>query len=536
MNFCSLAIFSRSRVCPSASGGRRVAALLRRRLGVVGVRLVAVDGEEAGALHHLAGGAEQVAAALDVGLGDVEHRGQHLGGDEAVPDQLVELQLVALQVGGGALGREIEGGGPDRLVGVLGALLRAVEVGFRRERALAVGLGDHRPHLVEGLLRHPRRVGAHVGDQAHRAAVADLPSFVEPLGEGHGALDREAEPARRLLLQAAGDEGRPGALLRLLALDPGDPETAPLEVGDDAARLLAIVYLGLLAVDLGQPGVERRRLAGREVGADQPVLLGLEGVDLGLPVADHLQRHRLHAAGGEALLDLLPQQRRQLEAHQPVEDPPRLLGVDLLVIDGARLGQGRQHRPLGDLVEGDPPHRLGVASEQLGDVPGDGLALAIRVGGEVDEGGALGRFLQLGDDLALLLEHLVAGLEARADAQVFLHQVADVAHRRLDGIAAAEELLERPGLGGTLDDDQVFAHGGLERSRGQLHSWRWSLRGGRVTLAHGRRAVRGSGGPIRPAPVRAARRGRGRPRRRRGPPALRASAGSRAPGRRAAGP
>ena len=69
--------------------------------------------------------------------------------------------------------------------------------------------------------------------------------------------------------------------------------------------------------------------------APRPVLLGDEGVDLGLAVADHLQGHRLHAAGREPLLDLLPEERREAEAHHAVEDAPGLLGVDLLEVDRA---------------------------------------------------------------------------------------------------------------------------------------------------------------------------------------------------------
>jgi hypothetical protein len=46
-------------------------------------------------------------------------------------------------------------------------------------------------------------------------------------------------------------------------------------------------------------------------------------------------------------------------------------------------------------------------------VPGDGLAFAVQVGGEVDLGGFLGQLLQLADDLALaaLLDDDVLGLE-----------------------------------------------------------------------------------------------------------------------------
>ena len=62
-----------------------------------------VDRQEAVELRHAAGGAEQVrravlALGVDVDGGLVEHRRRHLRGDEAHPDQPVELELVLGQV------------------------------------------------------------------------------------------------------------------------------------------------------------------------------------------------------------------------------------------------------------------------------------------------------------------------------------------------------------------------------------------------------------------------------------------------------
>src|SRR6185295_8943882 len=258
------------------------------------VRGLAVDRQEAGALQHLARGAEHVAAVLDVHLGHVEDGGLHLRGDEAVPDQLVELPLVLFEETPDRLRRQVEAGGADRLVGVLRSGLRRIDVRLCGQGVRAVGGGDVLAPAHERLLGHAGRVGAHVGDETGRAAVADLAPFVEPLGEGHGALDGEAVPPRRFLLQAAGDERRRRTLPRLLALHLGDDEAAAFQIADDARRLLAVVDFGLAAFDAVQAGVEDRRLGGLEIGAEQPVFLGAEGLDRGLPVADHLEGHGLH--------------------------------------------------------------------------------------------------------------------------------------------------------------------------------------------------------------------------------------------------
>ncbi len=418
-----------------------------------------VDRQEAGALQDLAPGPEQVAAVLHVHLGDVEERRLHLRGDEAVPDELVELEFFGFEVFLRFLGRQVEVRGADRLVGVLGPLLRAVAHRLARQRLLAVGGAHVLPGLLQGFLAHPGGVGPHVGDETDRAPVADLLALVEPLGDPHGALDREAVAPGGVLLEAAGDEGRSRVLLGLLALDGGDPEAAGAQGLDDGGRLLLVLDLRALAVDPVELGGEHRRLGGLEVGGEVPVLLRHEGVDLLLPVADHLQRHRLDPAGRETLLDLLPQERRQPEAHQPVEDAPGLLGVHLALVDPPGLLERPEHRPLGDLVEGHPVDLLRVLPEDLGDVPGDGLAFAVRVGGEEDPVGLLRRLPQAADDLLLLIEHLVVGLEVGSDPHVLLDEVADVAHGGLHPVSAPQELLQGPGLGGALDDDQVLAHG-----------------------------------------------------------------------------
>ncbi len=63
-------------------------------------------------------------------------------------------------------------------------------------------------------------------------------------------------------------------------------------------------------------------------------------------------------------------------------------------------------------------------------MPGDGLALAVGVGGQVDGLGALGCPLDLLDHLRLALGNLVGGGEIALDinSQLVRGQVAHVAH------------------------------------------------------------------------------------------------------------
>ena len=82
---------SRSR---SPSTRSRQRALLVVALGGVVVAALGVDAHEAVELDDLAGGAEDRILGGDVDRGLLETRRRHLAGDEAVPDQGVELELV----------------------------------------------------------------------------------------------------------------------------------------------------------------------------------------------------------------------------------------------------------------------------------------------------------------------------------------------------------------------------------------------------------------------------------------------------------
>ena len=112
--------------------------------------------------------------------------------------------------------------------------------------------------------------------------------------------------------------------------------------GDNRARLglgqlvgLVVDPLPLMAVE---PGLERRRIVGFELRVERPVFLGAERLALLLALDDDPQRDRLHPSGADAALDLLPEQRADLVADQPVEHAARLLGVEQMLIELARMG------------------------------------------------------------------------------------------------------------------------------------------------------------------------------------------------------
>ena len=347
------------------------AALQRLGLGDVGQDGVAVlvlvavvvlafvvEGEEAVELHDRAGGPELhgFVAARDIDRDLVEHGALHLARHRALPDQLVEAELILVEVLRDILRRAEEVGRTDRLVRLLGILgLGRVDARLGRQVALAVLGLDQAPRLADRFGGELYAIGAHIGDQADRLA-ADIDAFIEALGNAHGGGGADTKLARGLLLQGRGDEGRRRVAPHLAAVDRRHGEGAALDLtlGLLGPRLgVEIELVELAAVEMGEAGLQGLFLGGAEEGVDRPVFAALEDLDLGLALADQAQRHRLHAAGRAAARQLAPQHRRQGEAHQIVERPAGEVGVDQRLVELARMGDGVEHRLLGDGVEGD---------------------------------------------------------------------------------------------------------------------------------------------------------------------------------------
>jgi hypothetical protein len=219
-----------------------------------------------------------------------------------------------------------------------------------------------------------------------------------------------------------------------------------------------------VAVHLDQRSLEGLPLALAQ-RLDGPVLLGLEGADLPLPLDEQAEGDGLYPTGGEAGLDGAPEDGAGLVAHQPVEDPAGLLGVHLPLVDLPRLPHGGEHGVPGDLLEQDPVYRdLGV--ELVGHVPGDGLALPVGVGGQVDGSGGLGGLLQLREGLGLSFNGDVLGLEPvlHVHAQLPGREVAEVPDGGLHVVAGAQVFPDGLRLGGRLDDDERTPPPGRRRA------------------------------------------------------------------------
>jgi hypothetical protein len=228
-------------------------------------------------------------------------------------------------------------------------------------------------------------------------------------------------------------------------------------------------------VELGREHPLLVLAAGVEGALEVPVGRGPEGDPQPLAVDDEPGRDRLHPPGGQAGHDLLPQHGADLVAVEPVEDAARLLGLDEVHRDLARVGGGVDDGLLGDLVEHHPldGHAL-LGLELVEEVPGDRLSLAVLIGGQEELVGVLEQALELADVRLLVARddvvgrELVVHVDREATPRLVLDrgwrvggvvgEVTDVPDRGLHDVVVAEVAADGAGLRRGLDDHQLVCH------------------------------------------------------------------------------
>src|ERR1700676_2455209 len=319
-----------------------------------------VDPEIAIELLHRAGGAESVVASGDVDRGLIQNGRKHLRSHEALPNQLVQLEKIVVQVFANVFRRARDVRRPHRLVRFLRILLGFVVVRLFRNIVRAKALRDQLADLCQGIVRDVHGIRAHVGDQRDRAFLAEVHAFIQALGDPHGALRGVAQPVVRGLLQLRCRERR----RRMALLFPlGDRSHLPLGLahrGDDLVRRFLVRDFDVFPFVLAQLGFEDRRLAAIEHGVNGPVLLRKESPNLQLAFDDQAERPGLYAPRRKPAADLVPKQRRNLVTHDAVKNPPGLLRIHQVGIHLAGLFKGGANGLGRDLVEGYPENLLRI--------------------------------------------------------------------------------------------------------------------------------------------------------------------------------
>ena len=125
---------------------------------------------------------------------------------------------------------------------------------------------------------------------------------------------------------------------------------------------------------------------------DGPIFLFLERADFALALNHHPKGDRLHPARGQSPAHFVPQQRRNLVSHQPVENASGLLRFNAVQIHLPRFLEGFLDSAGGDFVK-HHPEKLGsgffgllaalsvlrVVAQFFLEVIADGLAFTVRV-------------------------------------------------------------------------------------------------------------------------------------------------------------
>ena len=365
---------------------------------------------------------------------------------------------------------------------LLGVLHLAVVAAWRRGHVV---IAEHRRGLRARrryrLVREGRGVGSHVGDPA---------LLVESLGRAHRSFGIEAQFSTGFDLQRGGHERRLRALRAGRRGDGLDLEAlSDQPLGQRGGRGGAQDFEGRLRHELSArvevlargerdtvDGVQSR-LEGRVVGSqrrrDVVPRRRTKRHALTLTLTDQANRHRLHPPGRSRLIDRAPEHGRDLVAHETVEEPATFLGVHQAKVQRAGLGDGLGNGGRGDLVK-DHALDWDLGVEHLLEVPRDGLALAVFVGGEVELVDFFEGRLQFRDNLLAVVRHDVDRFEVVVDVDTqsrpllsldrgggvrgALGQVANVADRGLDDVVRSEHVLDAGRLGYRLNDDERSGH------------------------------------------------------------------------------
>ena len=344
-------------------------------------------------------------------------------------------------------------------------VLRLADILARRGRQVvrAETALDVIANAGDGFARHLHPIRPHVCDQPGGLTV-DIDALIEALGQPHRLLRPETKLPRRLLLQRRGCERRRRVTLDPLTLDRADGECPGFHRRFGRERPGLVVQVELiepLAVQMCQPSGERCASRGQEQRLDGPIFTRPKYLDFGLAVADQAQRHGLHTAGAAAAGQLPPQHRRQGEPHQIVQRAPSHVCLDQRLIEFARMVDRVANGVAGDFVEADAVDRDALqcvlVRQHRSHVPGNRLTLTIRVGGEPQRLGALKGLCDRANLLVASRVRLPVHREIllRPDAAIFRRQIAHMSETGENGIAAAQIAIDRFGLGGGFDDDDI---------------------------------------------------------------------------------
>ncbi len=201
------------------------------------------------------------------------------------------------------------------------------------------------------LLGNTQRVGTHIGNQTDRALAADFDALIQLLRDHHGLTRRHVQLPRSLLLQGRCDKRRRGVALLFGFFDTGNGKRALCNLAQNCVYLFLTAKLALFRVAVVARGKRTRLAHTRKRDVDCPVLLRHKGANFIFAVNHQSRCNRLHTACGKSLSYLFPQQRAELIADNAVKHTPRLLRIDEIQVNRARIFNRMAHDIARDFVK-----------------------------------------------------------------------------------------------------------------------------------------------------------------------------------------
>ena len=218
-----------------------------------------IHAEEAGKGLHLAGNAEDAFANHNIHGSGVKTGRGHLTGHGALPNHLIELELLGTQKRLYRFRRAVYRSGADGLVRLLCVFgFGFVDLGAGGQIIGTDFVIDVVADFGDGIVRQAKRVGTHIGNQAD-GALPHVDAFIQLLGGAHGAVGGHAQLAHGFLLQGGGGEWRGGVAAAFFLFHLSHLGALPGQGGDDfaLARLIGYIKLRqLLPLPVGELGGE----------------------------------------------------------------------------------------------------------------------------------------------------------------------------------------------------------------------------------------------------------------------------------------
>src|SRR5689334_22700543 len=148
-------------------------------LAVRGSRRQLVNAEISVKFLYRSARAERVFAGANINGRLVKDRRQHLRRHKSLPDQLVQLEQVVVQIPPYLFRRARDVGRTHGFVRLLRVFLRLVEIRLLGKIVGTILRGDEFANLRQRIARNMHRVRAHVSNQRHRAFRTQLHTFIE---------------------------------------------------------------------------------------------------------------------------------------------------------------------------------------------------------------------------------------------------------------------------------------------------------------------------------------------------------------------